>query len=70
LFAPDELAVPARRVVLVGMASAPAKAVAATKRVVKDTMMCLVDEDDELKDGELKDGEYRTLASEGKSRMR
>jgi hypothetical protein len=63
LFVPEELAVPARRVVFVGMASAPAKAVAATKRVVKDTMMRVVDEDDELKDGE-----YRTMASVRASR--
>jgi hypothetical protein len=40
LFVPAELPVPARRVVLPpGMARAPAKAVAATKRVVKETIV-------------------------------
>jgi hypothetical protein len=52
LFVPEELPVPARRVVFPpGMASAPTKAVAATNRVVKETMICDIE----------KGGEYLTL---------
>jgi hypothetical protein len=40
---PLELPVPARRVVFVGMARAPTKAVAATKSEVKETMLCAGD---------------------------
>jgi hypothetical protein len=42
LFVPEELPVPARRVLLPpGMARTPVKAVAATKRVVKETILAL-----------------------------
>jgi hypothetical protein len=45
LFVPEELPVPARRVLLPpGMARAPVKAVAATKRAVKETMFALDEE--------------------------